>query len=467
MEVRENMIVRRRLTIGGAALTFAAALVLSGCSASDDTPAAEGFDPDAKVTLVLGERPPASQPDALALWEKSVENFEKMYPNITVEPSDSRYDVSTFSAQLLGGTLPTTLAVPFTDVQGLIERGQAADITQFVEDDPVLNAMNPSVTQVAERDGKTYGLVRQAYALTLNYNRALYEQAGLDPDMPPTTWDEVRENARIIAETTGATGFVVPTVENTGGWISTALSYAFGSAMEEIDGDDVTVTVDSPGYNDALEWLQSVRWEDNAAGENFLMSMNDVSDAYAAGRIGQVITGSTPFKDYVVNRGMPIEDIGIGPMPQAEDGLGYLTGGSVQWFRPDATANEIHAGLLWTKFYYLNRYADEDAAVEWAETQVASGFPVGQTEIPLFDAETYDRYLEWIGPYIDVDRSLYEDFLSSIQDTPLIPEPAVKAQELYAALDPVVQAVLTRQDADIADLLSTAQTQVQAIIDAP
>lgn len=49
---------------------------------------------------------------------------------------------------------------------------------------------------------------------------------------------------------------------------------------------------------------------------------------------------------------------------------------------------------------------------------------------------------------------------------PLIPEPSVKAQELYATLDPVVQSVLTEENADIAQLLADAQSTMQSTLDA-
>ena len=44
-------------------------------------------------------------------------------------------------------------------------------------------------------------------------------------------------------------------------------------------------------------------------------------------------------------------------------------------------------------------------------------------------------------------------------------EPTAHTQELYAALDPVVQAVLTDKNADIDALLDAANKQVQAILD--
>jgi multiple sugar transport system substrate-binding protein len=56
-------------------------------------------------------------------------------------------------------------------------------------------------------------------------------------------------------------------------------------------------------------------------------------------------------------------------------------------------------------------------------------------------------------------------FTSKIFDEPLVNEPLVNTQDLYAALDPVVQAVLTDKNADIDALLSAANKQVQSIID--
>ncbi len=57
-------------------------------------------------------------------------------------------------------------------------------------------------------------------------------------------------------------------------------------------------------------------------------------------------------------------------------------------------------------------------------------------------------------------------FTDGIFDQPLVPEPSHHTQEMYAILDTVVQAVLTDENADIDALLTDAQSQVQALIDA-
>ena len=63
-------------------------------------------------------------------------------------------------------------------------------------------------------------------------------------------------------------------------------------------------------------------------------------------------------------------------------------------------------------------------------------------------------------------REHFTGYFNTVETLPLVPEPPAKAQEVYATLDPVVQAVLTREDADIDALLAKAQKAAQSAIDA-
>ncbi|MGW9113383.1 ABC transporter substrate-binding protein [Microbacterium sp. NPDC055683] len=445
-------------------------LVASGCASSaapDEGTAAVACDPEADVTITVGERPTSDQAATLEAWENAVAAFEEDHPNIAIDDEETAYDVSTFSALLVGGTLPTTLQVPFTDIQTLIERGQAADITTYVESDDVLSQLNPQVASVTQgADGRTYGVVRAAYTMGLVYDRALFSAAGLDPDAPPATWEDVLDAAQTIQEETGETGFIIPTTGNVGGWLLTSMAYSNGDVVQEEQGDEVTVTLDTDGMRESLRFLHDVRWEADAAGANYLYDGNAIRDDLAAGAIGQSLNGANLYNSLVVGRGMPQEDFGLAPFPAGDDPVGVLGGGNIQWFNPKATPDQLCAALEWTKFYFLDRYVDEEAATTWAEAQAADGLPVGLPEVPVVSEEQYATYLEWIDPYINVPRENYTAYLESLPDATIVPEPAAKAQELYAALDPVVQAVLTREDADFDALLSAAEAQVQDLVDA-
>jgi hypothetical protein len=101
-----------------------------------------------------------------------------------------------------------------------------------------------------------------------------------------------------------------------------------------------------------------------------------------------------------------------------------------------------------------------------AQALKANNQPVGVPALPIFDKATYDESQVWIKDFINVPVEQMTPFTSKIFDQPLVNEPTAHTQELYAALDPVVQAVLTDKNADINALLDAADAQVQAILDA-
>jgi hypothetical protein len=85
--------------------------------------------------------------------------------------------------------------------------------------------------------------------------------------------------------------------------------------------------------------------------------------------------------------------------------------------------------------------------------------------LPIFDKATYDESQTWIKDYINVPTAQMTSFTSKIFEQPIVTEPTAHTQDLYAALDPVVQAVLTDKNADIDALLDAANKQIQTILD--
>lgn len=442
------------------------ALSLAGCgsSTSAEQPAGSA-DPNAKVTISVSNRPGTDKPAERQAFDRKVSDFQAKYPNITLQPQETEWKADTFQALLAGGQMPTVMVVPFTEMQGLIAREQVADITDVVSADPLLSKINPTIAKVAANaDGKIFGVPIAAYSMGLLYNRALFSKAGLDPDKPPTAWDEVRSAAKAITAKTGVPGFSSMTTSNTGGWVLTTMSYAFGGKLESDDGKTATVVNDAT--KQVLDWYRSVRWDDNSFGSNFLLSNEDATNAFAAGKLGMYVQGADLYPVAVVNLGMKKDDFGLAPLPQTDKGLGTLGGGAVEIVSPTATAEQKAAAVKWIQFSQVAKFGDQSLAEADAKSAVADGLAVGAPGLPLFSQEINDRYLGWIKQYINVPRENYSAYLDSVEKLPLVPEPPTKAQELYATLDPVVQAVLTRQDADTTSLLTAAQKTVQSAIDA-
>src|SRR4029077_1421391 len=100
-----------------------------------------------------------------------------------------------------------------------------------------------------------------------------------------------------------------------------------------------------------------------------------------------------------------------------------------------------------------------------AKALVANKQPVGVPALPIFDKATYDESQTWIKDYINVPTNQMTPFTSGIFKQPLVNEPTLHTQDLYAALDPVVQAVLTDKNADIDAPLKAANSKVEGFLD--
>jgi multiple sugar transport system substrate-binding protein len=448
--------------------TLAAVLTVSiglaGCSSGPAAPPAPEVDLEADVTITVGDLPPTSEAEKRAFFEGQVEAFMAENPNITVEAVEDKWDPQTFQAQLAAGNLPHVLSVAFTEANALAARGQVAELSQAIDLADLGEQLNPDLLDlVSDDEGNVYAIPTAAQALGLVYNRDLFEQAGLDPDAPPQTWDEVRDAAQQITEATGAAGFATMTTENQGGWMLSAGIYSYGGTVENADGTEATFNDDAAA--EYLELLQAMRWEDNSMGSNFLYNAGALVQDFSAGKIGMFIGFSGLYRPAVIRNQMPADNFGMGSMPVGADAEpASLTGGQIQVVSPDATPEQQVAAVKWIDYIYLKKFTDEALAIAQAEAAAGSGQAVTVPERPAISQTAYDQYFEWIQPYVNVPLDNFSTYIDAFQEQELLPEPAVKAQEVYAELDAVLQKILTEQDADVSEVLGEAETAVNRLL---
>jgi ABC-type glycerol-3-phosphate transport system substrate-binding protein len=423
----------------------------------------------APVTISVGVLRPGATQEAVDALNEQIAEFETTYPGITVEPQEYNWTAPTFTAALAGGTLPTVFTIPFTDGKGLIAQHQIVNIDGRVQALGYASKFNPNViVNGQDQDGKIWAVPIAAYGMSLTYNRTLFAAAGLDPDKPPTTWDEVAADAKTIADKDGVAGYAEMATENTGGWQLTTSTYALGGRMETVDADGkVTATINNAQTKAALQRLQAMRWTDNSMGSTFDYAWGTINQAFAAGQIGMFTGGSDLYTAMVQNNDLKPADYGITVIPLVGPDAGVLGGGTLAAVNVVTTDAQRDAAVKWIDFYYMQKLLTQAGAVADAKALQANNQPVGVPALPIFDKATYDASQEWIKDYINVPTNQMTAFTSKIFDQPLVNEPAIHTQDLYAALDPVVQAVLTDQNADIDSLLSKANGDVQTILDAP
>ena len=447
-----------------AALTSAVALLTAAACADGSTPAANtagAIDENAPVTITVGNKPKPDKPADVATFNKKVKEFTDAHPNITVKTTETAWDAQTFQAQVAGGSLPTVMSISFTEPLNMIPNKQLPDITDELKLVDLTKDLNPDTLKMVQDDkGRIYGVPFEAFSVGLAYNRALFKQAGLDPDKPPTNWDEVRQYAKQITAKTGKAGYAQLTKDNTGGWMLTTMTYSMGGTVQSDDGKKSTFN-DAPTKK-ALQLLKDMRWTDNTMGTNFLYNQEEARQDFAAGKIGMIMQAPDAYDMSVKNFGMKPADFGEGALPQDGGPYGTLTGGSIKMINPKSTKNEIVAALKWIKFYEFDKYTNKDVAIQNAKDSVADKSFVGRPGVTPLSQATYDQYNEWRKPYNNVPVPQFQGYIDSTKSLKLLAEPKNKGQEVYALLDPVVQQVLTKKDADIDKLLTDAASKIDA-----
>ncbi|WAA66772.1 ABC transporter substrate-binding protein [Microbacterium oxydans] len=449
----------KALVAGVAVLATVGAL--AGCTSSGDDSA------DGKTELRVATFPPGADAAAYEAFAAQEKQFEKENPDIDIIGVEYEWEGPTFAVQLAGGSLPDVFTVPFTDSKTLLENGQLMDVTDAIEKLGYTDKFNPIILDgVTGSDGKIYGFPRQAYAAALHYNRDLFEAAGLDPDNPPQTWDEIRTAAKAITDATGKAGYAQMAINNTGGWQLTSQTVARGGRTQTDNGDGTAEsTIDNDATKAALQFLHDVKWEDKSFGSKVDLDWGTINQEFAAGNIGMYTSGSDIYTALVRDFGMDSSIYGMTVVPMDGDDPGTLGGGDIAVISPTVDEATKAAAVTWIDWYYMQKLMDKDAAVLDAKTLNESGQAVGTPLLPVLSRELYDESQEWIADYINVPVEQMAPFSDRIWDQTPVGEPKVKTQEVYALLDTVVQKVLTDQNADIDALLAQAQTDAQAKLD--
>ena len=451
--------VNRRRTAG---ITVIAAALGLGAAACSSSPAATGSSGSGHVTISVDCAPPASAPAQHKEWNEDVALFQKANPNITV---NSIYEnpcevPASFTAMLDAGTEPNVFYTYFTDRNQVLDAGQAADITQYVNTTtvPNLNDIVPTA-MAAVTAGKTlYGIPTSNYTQGLIINRALFKEAGLNPDQPPTTWAQVEADAKAItALGHGIYGYGDYSAGNNGGWHFSSEIDAEGGRM--INPAGTAAAFDSAQGQAVLQALHQMRFVDHSMSPTQQLAWGTLQKQMATNKLGMYIAAPDDIYNVIVPQdGGNINDYGMGPLPSTTGTpAGSLSGGNDYMFAKRDTPAQIEAGLKWLVFEDLTPGVGQ---FNFAR-QKADGFPVGFPEPQLFTGATQAKYAQLQDASATINPSYYSTFANAHE---LAMGEPVDAQAVYKTLDPVMLSVLTNPNANITRLLATATGQVNQIL---
>jgi sn-glycerol 3-phosphate transport system substrate-binding protein len=198
--------------------------------------------------------------------DEMVNDFEKVNPDINVNAIYAgNYDdtrVKALAAIKAGEAVQTSVMFSI-DMLALKNSGIIRPFNDFVkteEDQKWLESFYPALMANGQFEGKTYGIPFQRSTIVMYYNKDAFREAGLNPEKPPKTWDEMTDVASKLVKKSpnGETerwGLMIP---STGYpyWMFGALAKQQGEKLMSTDGTKVNFNSDL--LVDALQYWRDL-----------------------------------------------------------------------------------------------------------------------------------------------------------------------------------------------------------------
>ena len=334
-----------------AALAVAGAVSLAACSSGGSSSTSSSSNGPVKITV--GCEPPKTQAAQRKFFVDDIAAFEKANPNVTVVGDDTNPcdDPTTFDAKLASGKMDNVFYTYFTDAGNVINSGQAANISKYASQVKSLGDIQSDLVNLYRQGGNSsgdlYGVPVSNYTLGLLYNKQLFQRAGLNPNQPPTTWADVRTDAKKISALGGGiVGYGDYSAANVGGWHFTAEMYSLGGTM--VNGQKAAF--DNATGLQLLKNLQAMRWTDNSMGSKQLLQYNDLPQLMGSGKLGMYVAAPDNVTYIHQEYGSAYANLAEGPMP---GNGGTLLGGDGYMFNKKDTPAQIQAGIKFLNFEFL------------------------------------------------------------------------------------------------------------------
>lgn len=237
--------------------------------------------------------------------------FEKANPMIKVEgiAAPSNEVLSRVQADMVAGVEVDVAQLVFRDLIYAADELGAQPLEDIVGEELAGHAAGfvPAGLALGEVEGKTFGLAYVFSTPVMFINRTLFEQAGLDPDQPPRTWDEVKDAGRAIIEKTGKNGFF-PGAYGPADGTFVYQSIVMSNGGKVRDGN--TLTFADENQADAVAMLRDLM----DAGVHARIDVGAHLDTFQSGNLGMFLFTSAVLSS-LEQAALGNFELGLAPMP--------------------------------------------------------------------------------------------------------------------------------------------------------
>ena len=437
------------ILLGGAMMASMAACGGGSGGSSGDSSSGESSSGD-KISITFWHAMGGVNGEAT---QKLVDDFNASQDEIEVHAEyQGTYDdtITKLKAAMQSGNLPDVCQMYDVGTKFMADSGYIIPVEDMFETTGYeKGTVMDVITSYYSVEGKQYAMPFNVSTPMLYYNKDLFEKAGLDPETPPATYEEVMEYAEKIVESGAAP---VGYSQAIYGWFFeqqiAGLGAYYGnndngrtSAMTQVDFDQ-----NGAGLKVFQLWKDLM---DSGYCENYGTTTADTQTAFFSGQVGMIIESTAILKNAIDSSSF---EVGTGYLPKIEENEegGVIIGGASLWEMK--TEDEEKQEAAW-KFIEYTTTPEAQAAWSMAtgyfainpeayETEDMKAYieenPNFTTAIDQLEESPVNNYTAGVLSGVQTEsRLIFNEIIPDLYDGKITPEDGVAslAEQVNAAVE--------------------------------
>lgn len=239
----------------------------------------------------------------------AIKRFETKNPSIAVEvtklpTNNTEVDLKLNAAQL-NDEFPDVFSSYLTFIAPRGSKGDFENLKPYLDSWPEANDIMESALEMGKYKGTQYGIGFFPSPQVFCYRKDYFKEAGLDPEKPPKTWDEIRTYAAKLVKKDSSgriirAGYDIPAL-NAEVYLTTFMRQAGSVFIDEMN--DVPVYTDAGGI-EGLEFMlsmksQSIPYDATKFDDFPFMKGNSAMSVINTAQLNKLIAPDSPVKDLI------------------------------------------------------------------------------------------------------------------------------------------------------------------------
>ncbi len=318
--------------------------------------------------------------DNAKIHEQMIQEFNAQHPHIQVEVL---YTGNQFVARdkllaAVAGNVPPDVALVDQFWPPLIvSTGTLVPLRNFTDPEQYLQDYSQVSKDTVTVHGEAWTVPFSLSNQILLYNKDKFREVGLDPDKPPTTWDELLDYAKALTRDIDGDGRIDEWGVNFTTRANMGSMYAFVTFLWQAGGELYSQDYSQAAFNDAIA-RDTVQFWIDLAHKHKVLSLSPPADGFEIGRIAMQYSSTSSI---TATQNKVDFDLGVAPLPANKNEVTGVGGSSLAIFK----TNPNKEAAAWE---FVNWMSSLENNLRWS---MSTGYiPI---RLSVRNSEVYQQHL--------------------------------------------------------------------------